>query len=110
MGHHTVDPCCPPLVRLPPLQSMNHYAGLAKALWAGIGIGELPPLVRPELVREGRLVEVMPKWSFPTLTVALVNSELTDQLGVVGLPSSCRPGPARPRDQDSRDRFRGASG
>ena len=40
---------------------MNDYAGLATALLAGAGIGDLPPVVEPHLLREGRLVEVMPK-------------------------------------------------
>ena len=47
-----------------PHLSMNDYAGLAVALLAGTGIGDLPPLVQPELVREGKLIEVMPKWHF----------------------------------------------
>jgi len=34
-------------------------------LLAGRGIGELPPVVQPELLRTGRLVEVMPDWRFP---------------------------------------------
>jgi DNA-binding transcriptional LysR family regulator len=56
-----------------PYLSMNDYAGLAAALLAGAGIGELPPVVQPELVREGRLVEVMPKWRFRTLDLSLVH-------------------------------------
>jgi DNA-binding transcriptional LysR family regulator len=51
-----------------PYLSMNEFAGLAHALLAGIGIGDLPPLIRPELLREGRLVEVMPKWHFRPFT------------------------------------------
>ena len=47
-----------------PHLGMNDYTGLAAALLAGTGIGELPPLVQPELLREGKLVEVMPKWHF----------------------------------------------
>jgi DNA-binding transcriptional LysR family regulator len=47
-----------------PQLCMNDYTGLAAALVAGTGIGDLPPLVQPELLREGRLVEVMPKWHF----------------------------------------------
>ena len=43
---------------------MNDYTGLAAALLAGAGIGDLPPLVQPELLREGMLVEVMPDWHF----------------------------------------------
>jgi DNA-binding transcriptional LysR family regulator len=40
--------------------SMNDYTGLAPALAAGAGIGDLPPVVQPRLIREGRLVEVIP--------------------------------------------------
>jgi DNA-binding transcriptional LysR family regulator len=47
-----------------PYFSMNDYAGLATALLAGAGIGDLPPVVAPSLLREGRLVEIMPKWKF----------------------------------------------
>lgn len=47
-----------------PHLSMNDYAGLAVALLAGSGIGDLPPLVQPELLRQGKLVEVMPTWRF----------------------------------------------
>jgi DNA-binding transcriptional LysR family regulator len=45
-----------------PYLSMNDYAGIVPALLAGLGIGELPPLVRPELLKRGRLVEVMQNW------------------------------------------------
>jgi DNA-binding transcriptional LysR family regulator len=56
-----------------PYFSMNDYAGLASALLAGVGIGELPPLVRPELLRDGRLVEVMPNWRFHTLNLSVAH-------------------------------------
>src|SRR4051812_24317067 len=39
-----------------PYLAMNDFAGLAAALLAGGGIGELPPLVHPGLLRDGRLV------------------------------------------------------
>jgi DNA-binding transcriptional LysR family regulator len=52
---------------------MNDFAGLTPALLAGEGIGELPPVVQPQLVREGRLVEVMPNWRFPTYDLSLVH-------------------------------------
>ena len=51
---------------------MNDYAGLAPALVAGAGIGEIPPVVQPRLMREGRLVEVMPDWRFRTYDLSLV--------------------------------------
>lgn len=56
-----------------PYIAMNDFAGLAPALLAGGGIGELPPVVQPELVRDGRLVEVMPDWRFRTFDLSLVH-------------------------------------
>jgi DNA-binding transcriptional LysR family regulator len=56
-----------------PFLAMNDYAGLAPALLDGAGIGELPPVVRPELVRTGKLVEVMPDWRFRTFDLSLVH-------------------------------------
>src|SRR5215831_17378975 len=57
-----------------PHLSMNDYAGLAAALLAGTGIGDLPPLVQPELVRNGQLVEVMPNWHLTILCLWLVHT------------------------------------
>jgi DNA-binding transcriptional LysR family regulator len=54
--------------------SMNDYTGLAPALAAGAGIGELPPVVQPGLIREGRLVEVIPDWRFRTYDLSLVQA------------------------------------
>ena len=56
-----------------PYLSINEYAGLAAALLAGTGIGDLPPIVQPELLRTGRLVEVMPKWRFRTFNLSIVH-------------------------------------
>jgi DNA-binding transcriptional LysR family regulator len=56
-----------------PHLTMNDYVGLAHALVAGAGIGELPPIVQPELVRNGRLVEVMPKWRFSAFNLSVVH-------------------------------------
>jgi DNA-binding transcriptional LysR family regulator len=56
-----------------PNLAMNDYAGLAAALLAGAGIGDLPPLVQPDLLRRGRLVEVMPKWRFHSFDLSLVH-------------------------------------
>jgi DNA-binding transcriptional LysR family regulator len=61
--------------------SMNDYIGLASALAAGAGIGELPPVVQPGLIREGRLVEVIPDWRFRTYDLSLV------QIGTATSPS-----------------------
>lgn len=56
-----------------PYLAMNDYSGLASALVSGSGIGELPPLVAPSLVKEGKLVEVMPQWRFRTIDVSIVH-------------------------------------
>jgi DNA-binding transcriptional LysR family regulator len=56
-----------------PYLTMNDFTGLAPALLAGGGIGDLPPVVQPELVREGRLVEVMPDWRLPAFDLSLVH-------------------------------------
>jgi DNA-binding transcriptional LysR family regulator len=60
-------------VTFAPYLSMNDFAGLTPALLAGEGIGDLPPVVQPELMRQGRLVEVMPHWRFPTYDLSLVH-------------------------------------
>jgi DNA-binding transcriptional LysR family regulator len=56
-----------------PYLSMNDYFGLAHALMAGAGIGELPPILQPQLIRDERLVEVMPKWRFEALNLSVVH-------------------------------------
>jgi DNA-binding transcriptional LysR family regulator len=57
-----------------PYFSMNDYAGLATALLAGVGIGDLPPVAEPSLLREGGLVEIMPKWKFRNFDLSLVHA------------------------------------
>lgn len=54
-----------------PYLSINEYSGLAAALLAGTGIGELPPIVQPDLLRSGRLIEVMPDWHLPVFNLSL---------------------------------------
>lgn len=56
-----------------PHLQMNDYAGQAEALLAQAGIGDLPPIVLPNLMREGRLIEVMPEWTFRPLDLSLVH-------------------------------------
>lgn len=56
-----------------PFLAMNDYAGLAEALLSGAGIGDMPPVVRPELLREGRLVEVMPEWRLAPESLSMVH-------------------------------------
>jgi DNA-binding transcriptional LysR family regulator len=64
-GEHTIT--------FQPYLSMNDFVGLTSVLLAGGGIGDLPPVVQPEFMRGGRLVEVMPNWHFPTLDLSLVH-------------------------------------
>jgi DNA-binding transcriptional LysR family regulator len=64
---------------------MNDFTGLAAAMVAGRGIGDLPPVVRPDLVRNGQLVEIMPDWrfrSYDLLMVRLGNRNMTRALRV----------------------------
>lgn len=56
-----------------PYLSINEYDGLATALLAGTGIGDLPPIVQPELMRDGHLIEVMPKWHFRVFHLSVVH-------------------------------------
>jgi len=56
-----------------PVLAMNDYAGLVKVLVCGGGIGELPAIVSPWHIQEGRLVEVMPQWRFRTVDLSAVH-------------------------------------
>lgn len=60
-------------IQFEPCIAMNDYAALATALLAGSGIGELPPIVQPELMRKGLLTEVMPEWHLPLFDLAIVH-------------------------------------
>lgn len=70
---HAADGAGSETLTFVPFLSMNDYAGLAKALLAGAGIGDLPPVVLPDLVREGRLVEVMPEWLLDTFELSIIH-------------------------------------
>lgn len=59
-------------VKVKPVLAMNDYAGLARALADGTGIGDLPPIVRPDLMSSGKLIELMPDWKLDTETLSLV--------------------------------------
>ena len=60
------------LVFVPQL-GINDYVGVTAGLLAGGGIGDLPPIVQPELMREGRLVEVMPDWHLPVFDLVILH-------------------------------------
>lgn len=56
-----------------PHLAMNDYSGLVTVLVSGGGIGELPAIVSPGLLRDGRLVEVMPEWCLPAVDLSAVH-------------------------------------
>jgi DNA-binding transcriptional LysR family regulator len=56
-----------------PHLSMNDFSSLTPALLSGAGIGDLPPLVQPQLLQDGDLVEVMPQWRFRPLDLSLLH-------------------------------------
>ena len=62
-------------VELPfqPHAAMNDYAGLAALLVEGSGIGELPPILKPNGIKEGRLVEVLPEWHLPIFDLRIAH-------------------------------------
>jgi hypothetical protein len=72
---------------------MNDFAGLTPTLLAGGGIGDLPPIVQPDLVRDGQLVEVMPDWHFRTFDLSLAHLGTIFQNLAVSLRSSLRKRP-----------------
>lgn len=61
------------IVRFQPALAMNDYAGLAESLASGGGIGDLPPIVRPDLINSGKLVEVMPAWRLQIEPLSIVH-------------------------------------
>ena len=60
-------------ITIEPHLAMNDYAGLVGALLAGSGIGDLPPIAAPSLLKEGKLVEVMAPWRFRAVNLSLVH-------------------------------------
>jgi DNA-binding transcriptional LysR family regulator len=60
------------IIEVKPVLAMNDYAGLAQALEDGTGVGDLPPIVRPDLMASGKLVELMPDWRLKTETLSMV--------------------------------------
>jgi DNA-binding transcriptional LysR family regulator len=56
-----------------PRLSMNDFSSLTPVLLAGFGIGDLPPLVQPQLLKTGDLVELMPSWRFRAVDLSLLH-------------------------------------
>lgn len=61
------------VLRFTPHVAISDYAGLASIMLADGGIGDLPPVVQPDLMRDGRLVEVLPGWTLPVFDLCLVH-------------------------------------
>jgi DNA-binding transcriptional LysR family regulator len=59
-----------------PSVAMNDYAGLSRMLVEGCGIGELPPILKPNWIVEGRLVELLPEWHLPVWNLSIAHSRL----------------------------------
>jgi DNA-binding transcriptional LysR family regulator len=56
-----------------PYLSMNDYAGMIPRIVAGVGIGEIPPIVQPGHMEGGSLVEVLPDWKWPAFDMKVVH-------------------------------------
>lgn len=56
-----------------PYVAMNDFGGLVHLLREGVGIGALPPIVQPHLLRDGALLEVMPDWRFRAFDLSLIH-------------------------------------
>ena len=63
----------PLMVPFEPSLAINDYTVLIAALLGGGGIGELPPIVQPGLIRKGLLVELMPDWHLPLFELNIVH-------------------------------------
>ncbi len=84
-------------LRFRPHLSMSDYAGLTSLMLAESGIGDLPPVVRPDLLRDGRLVEVLPGWTLPVFDLSLVHPvDAGDVPADAGLQGFCGPHGAGP--------------
>jgi DNA-binding transcriptional LysR family regulator len=57
-----------------PYLSMNDYAGMIPRIVAGAGIGEIPPIVQPGHMDDGRLVEVLPDWKWAPFHLKVVHA------------------------------------
>lgn len=68
-----ISGCGKETLRFRPQLAIGDYAGLTSIMLAGGGIGDLPPVVQPDLMRDGRLVEVLPAWTLPVFDLSLVH-------------------------------------
>ncbi len=59
-------------VHVQPRLAMNDYAGVQRAVLDGHGISEIPSIVCGQSLGDGRLVEVMPQWTFAPVVLSAV--------------------------------------
>jgi DNA-binding transcriptional LysR family regulator len=57
-------------VKPEPRLVLNDYAGVQQGVVDGLGISEVPSFICDAALNDGRLVEVLPKWRFATITMA----------------------------------------
>ena len=60
-------------IHFEPHLSINDYSEMASLLVSGAGVGELSPMAQPELLRDGRLIEIMPQWRFDPVNISIVH-------------------------------------
>ena len=59
-------------VQIQPRLAMNDYAGVQRAVLDGHGITEIPSIVCGQSLGDGRLVEVMPQWTFAPVALSAI--------------------------------------
>ena len=59
-------------VNLQPRLVMNDYTGVQRAVIDGHGISEIPSIICGQSLCDGRLVEVMPQWTFAPVALSAV--------------------------------------
>lgn len=61
------------LIDTEPVIAVNDYAAVIRAIELGFGIGEAPEILCQQLLKEKRLITVLPQWTFPTIELAAVH-------------------------------------
>ncbi len=59
-------------VHVQPRLAMNDYAGVQRAVLDGHGISEIPSIICGQSLGDGRLVEVMPQWTFAPVALSAI--------------------------------------
>jgi LysR family transcriptional regulator AphB len=59
-------------IHVQPRLAINDYAGVQRAVLDGHGISEIPSIVCGQSLGDGRLVEVMPQWTFAPVALSAI--------------------------------------